>query len=217
MSPLLPLVLSLLGCEYGATLPSDSPVAGGQPVQAGQTLPIRTRRSILPGAVTGPAPPDAGITRAQCNDMTDGGGIIDGTCVTGVLECNTTIVGHTRGGIEAYSTRFYESKFCTPATTNHDSGDERVYVLELPEDRMRAIVTLDTPCADLDLAALKYNSDFCPSDGSNVNQCEMNRKNGTAREQVDLFNEHPTKWYVIVEGVTDQEGAFALTVQCEKW
>ena len=211
------LWVSLFGCDYGFTLPAEQSVPAD--VKPGDKIPIRPRRSILPGSVTGPPPPDAGITQAQCSTISDGGPLEGSNeCLTAKIACGETVIGHTRGGVNLYNTKFYEQKFCTPATTQHDGGDERVYLLELPEPNTRAIVYLDTPCADLDLAAMQYASgNHCPSNSSNVPRCEMTRKEGTAREKVDLFNDSPSQWWIVVEGVGDEEGAFSLTVQCEEW
>ena len=62
-------------------------------------------------------------------------------------------MGHTIGGVQRFDSRFYEKQFCTPRITNHDGGNERVYTLEMPEGDWTAYVTLDSPCADLDVAA----------------------------------------------------------------
>ena len=45
----------------------------------------------------------------------------------------------------------------------------------------------------------------------------MNIKKGNTRERVDLFARDPITWYVVVEGIDDEEGAFALTVECFDW
>jgi hypothetical protein len=207
----------LSGCQYGFTLPSSEPAADG-PVELGSSQ-LRERRTIIPGFTGTPyplAPPEAGITSDQCSDL-DNGGPTDG-CITGTLECGQTVVGHTRGGVDRFDTYFYEKKFCTPATTYHDSGDERVYVLDVPEiprgQGHTAIVTLDTPCADLDLAAFKWNEEGCPTNDHLISQCEMWPEDGTSREMVKLVTQHATRWLVVVEGKDDNEGAFSLTVQC---
>ncbi len=212
---MLAALIFIAGCDYGLTLPSTDPKPEGK-AEAGKAVPTRMRRGLLPGTVTGPTPPDAGLTAAQCQDMTDGGPVREDG-VTAELHCGETVLGHTRGGIQRYGTRFYESQFCTPATTQHDGGDERLYILDLPDPQTRAIVYLDTPCANLDLAAIKYSGDIPPSTGSNSPQCEMFPKDGTKREKVDLYNNDPTRWWIVVEGQGDDEGAFALSVQCVKW
>ena len=79
---------------------------------------------------------------------------------------------------------------------------------------MTAQVTLDTPCADLDLAAFKYSGEDCPSPGTSTPICDMWPKDGTKREHVTLVSQHETSWYIIVEGKDEHEGAFSLTVQC---
>jgi hypothetical protein len=136
-------------------------------------------------------------------------------CVTAKIACGDTVVGHTRGGASAFDTRFYESQYCTPALTNHDSGDERVYLLELPAGDRHAKVWLDTPCADLDLAAIRViDAATCPTPGSTIKQCEMSVQPGTRRDRVEFASQVASSWLLVVEGKGDAEGAFALTVTC---
>jgi hypothetical protein len=164
-----------------------------------------------------PSPPEdpAVITEANCGDLTDGGPVAGPACITGTLSCGGTVAGHTKGGSQRFDTRFYEAKYCTPATTKHDSGDERVYALTMPPGDHRAIVTLDTPCADLDLAAMQVSGlDTCPTVDSDVPQCEMWPKPGHQRETVELTSRGPTTWLVVVEGKDDAEGSFGLSVRC---
>ncbi len=202
---------SLTACEFGFTLPSEDPYPEG-PARPSKT-DIRTRRAILPGTLKGPPPPDQGIRTYQCDDMTDGGAVKGPSCVTDTITCGQTVVGHTRGGSNNFTTRFYEKQYCWPATVQKDGGDERVYRFELPE-QTRAYIVLDTPCADLDVAAIKWNGSECPSEANRVTQCDMLRKDGNERETVIIEAIQPTSWLLAVEGVGSEEGAFALTVQC---
>jgi len=207
------LVLALTGCEFGLTLPSSEPGHDG-PLEPSMRFTARARRSILPGSIAGPPPPEPGITASQCSELTHGGAVSGPGCVTDVLRCGETLVGHTVGGVDRFDSRFYEKQFCTPRITNHDGGDERVYRLDMPDGDWTALVTLDTPCADLDLAALRWDGDDCPTIGHSLSHCEMDIENGTAREQLRLASQKATSWYVVVEGRDEQEGAFSLTVQC---
>lgn len=207
------LVLALAGCEYGLTLPSSDRGHDG-PLEPSLRFTARTRRPILPGSIAGPPPPEAGIHASQCRDFDHGGPVEGPGCLTGVLRCGETLVGHTVGGVNRFDSRFYEKQFCTPRITNHDGGDERVYRLDMPDGDWTALVTLDTPCADLDLAAMRWDGDDCPTVGHNVTHCEMEPKSGTAREQVRLASQRATSWFVVVEGKDQEQGAFALTVQC---
>jgi len=205
------LLFSLLGCEYGFTLPSSGSKAGDLVLEK---FKLKERRSILPGSISGPPVPEPGIYASQCEDLKDGGPVNGPSCITNTIHCGETVVGHTIGGVNRYNTRFYEATFCTPATTNHDGGDERVYRLDMPEGNYTAIITLDTPCADLDVAALRWDKDQCPKPNHLINQCEMWPKDRGSREQVRLVSQHETSWYVVVEGKDEEEGAFSLTVQC---
>jgi hypothetical protein len=166
-------------------------------------------------AVPGADEPMSQISAANCTDLADGGPVAGPGCITATVSCGDTVAGHTKGGAQAFDTRFYEAKYCTPATTNHDSGDERVYALTMPEGDHRAVVYLDTPCADLDLAAIRVpDLTSCPTQATDVAQCEMWPKPSTQREKVELVSRGATTWLLVVEGKGDAEGAFGLTVRC---
>jgi len=155
-----------------------------------------------------------GLSPNQCSELTEGGPH-DG-CITGEIHCGETIVGHTRGGVNKFDTKFYEKKFCTPGTTHHSEGDERVYRFMAPDGDFTAKVYLDTPCADLDLAAIKWNGEGCPTVSDLVPNCEMWPKDGTAREKVYLTTQDPPQWLIVVESKDrGSEGSFALTVECK--
>jgi hypothetical protein len=174
-------------------------------------------RMPLPGTNTGPAEPDPAVTDQMCDDVTDGGPIGGPDCITADIECGDTIVGHTIGGSNRFDSRLYEAKFCTPRTTDHDGGDERVYRLKMPAGEWTATVWLDTPCANLDLAALMVTADdTCPDIKGNVPRCEMWPKPRGKREKVELASQKPTTWLLVVEGQDEEEGPFALHVACEK-
>ncbi len=204
------MILSLLGCEYGFTLPSGGKT--GDLIL--KKFKLKERRSILPGSISGPPVPEPGIYAGQCDDLEDGGPVNGPGCITGTIQCGETFVGHTIGGVKRFNTRFYEAAFCTPATTNHDGGDERIYRLDMPEGDYTAIVTLDSPCADLDVAAIRHDGDDCPSPSTIIKQCEMWPNDRGTRETVRMSSQHETSWYVVVEGKDEEEGAFSITVQC---
>lgn len=188
--------------------------AEGEPLVPGATFKAKEKRLILPGSLSNkPAPPVEGISRGQCSEFDDGGPVTDG-CFTGTLECGQTVVGHTRGGVQRYDTTFYKQYFCTPATTNHDGGDERVYYIQAPDRPVRMWFTLDTPCADLDLAVMRVHGEECPAPGADVPDCDMWPKPGTKREVVDVPSTGQSDWIAVVEGKDAEEGAFALTLQC---
>jgi len=97
------LFLSLLGCEYGFTLPSGGGKAGDLVLKK---FKLKERRSILPGSISGPPVPEPGIYASQCEDLTDGGPVNGPSCITNTIHCGETLVGHTVGGVKRYNTRF---------------------------------------------------------------------------------------------------------------
>lgn len=160
--------------------------------------------------------PPFGLVNDDCSNVPKDAELEGPDCITAAISCGDTVVGHTIGGSNNFTTKFYEKHFCTPATTDHDSGDERVYRLDMPAGDWTADVYLDTPCADLDMAAVKWDQDVCPTVASNVLQCEMAIQNGGRREHLRLSSRGETSWLVSVEGKANQEGAFALVVKCHE-
>lgn len=162
--------------------------------------------------------PAAAFDANACEDLKEGGPVSGPGCLSGTLTCGGDMIGHTKGGVDLYDTKFYEKKFCWPATVDHDSGDERIYKLTMPPGEWRARITLNTPCADLDVTAIRFDDDSCPTMRSMINQCEMVPRKNTQTEQIEVVsqtrNGHQAIWYVVVEGKDDSEGAFSLHIDC---
>jgi hypothetical protein len=204
-------VWGLLAC-IGSSEVSDKPQPQPQPdAVVVVPAPIDPVPVVAPGE---PAPP---IDTTNCEDEVTAPEQKGPGCITAPIECGQTVIGTTSGGGSWFDTRFYEKKYCTPATTRHDIGHERVYSLTLPAGARRAVIWLDTPCADLDLAAMRV-TDFgsCPTIDSHVSQCEMWPKPGTARERVEVASQDDTNWLIVVESKTETDGPFALTVECKE-
>ncbi len=213
----------LLGCSGVGGCPDSSmtlPHEDGPhrvDLTPNKVLPVRDRVPILPGDNSIPPPPEVAVHRDQCQDLEHGGSVDGPGCITADIGCGDTIIGHTIGGVRRFDTKFYEKKFCWPATEQHDGGDERIYRLEMPDGEWRAFVYLDSPCADLDLFGIKWSGDACPTMGHLVNQCEANLKRGTrGRERIELVHQGSATWFIVVEGKRDEEGPFALHVQCRE-
>ncbi|MEZ4322253.1 MAG: hypothetical protein R3F61_32570 [Myxococcota bacterium] len=169
--------------------------------------------------VSQPSYPTPSITLEQCDDLTEGGPVSSDGCITAEVTCESRTIGHTIGGVQRYDSKFYEKKQCWPATRDHDSGNERIYKLVMPEGEWRAWATLYTPCADLDIAAVRHDHGGCPTMGSNVGPCEMTVNDYNRPERIELTSqtkragERPV-WYIIVEGKNADEGVFELDIQC---
>lgn len=228
-------VLSVVLCMgFGTTLCSATFVSWlfrSEPTVAqqeeGPTGPIEVTRPgrpvrlppLPPSITSGPPIPPSPIHRDQCSDIVDGGPLLgDGTCATAEIHCDEMIIGHTLGGVDEYDSDFYEDKHCWPRLIDHDGGDERVYKLVMPPGEWRAWVTLHTPCADLDVMAIRHDTDTCPTTRSNINQCEMKAESSTRPERFQMTsqtsNGRQAVWWIVVEGKRNEEGPFSLHVQC---
>ncbi|MBN2798837.1 MAG: hypothetical protein JXX28_06775 [Deltaproteobacteria bacterium] len=208
------MLLSLLACSGR---PAATPVPTSQPpppAQVGTVTAAHTAPAV-PAPVSAPPPSDDGGA-LSCRDAS-GGPVSGPDCVTATISCGDTVRGNTRGGTQRFDTQFYEKKHCWPGTVNKDGGDERVYRLTLPRARLKATVTLNTPCADLDVMAFPWTGDTCPSVDHNVLRCECMRKEGRQSETLQLVSQNTDTWYIVVEGRDAEEGAFELSVACGEW
>lgn len=207
------LVLGL-GCGMLGGEEAAGPVAvGAQPLKEDANFV----RNMMKGG--GPAP---GITSAQCGSIEEGGALVD-DCVTAEIQCGQTITGHTRGGVKLYDTDWYARQTCWPATRDHDGGDERIYRFDpnnnpFANERHRAVIYFDTPCADLDLSWMRVVADrgTCPDPRAGVKQCEMLNpftRQGN-RQSYPITMDPGEVYYFLVEGTQDEEGAFSLSLEC---
>ena len=80
-------------------------------------------------------------------------------------------------------------------------------------------VSLETPCADLDLFALRHDvyTFGCPTTQTLGVSCEASVTNGPARdESIDYLYENNEQWYmIVVDAKNPQEDWFRLSVSCE--
>jgi hypothetical protein len=159
---------------------------------------------------------EGGVAASDCDTIEPGEAPAGPGCITGTIACGETVVGHTLGGSNNFNTAFYDAKFCTPGTTNHDSGEERVYTLQVPDGDHLVKVHLDTPCADLDLAAMRWEGDDCPTIDNAIQVCDMWPKPNTEPELVKIVSRGAAQWLVVVEGKNDADGPFSLTVECKE-
>lgn len=214
------LLLSLLtACSLLPRVPgcgSDEPVRTIQVTPPKPKIEIGGPGSTTPTAPLDPDAPAVAMEKENCEDLKDGGPVQGPDCITQEVKCNSVVYGHTLGGTTNFDSRFYEVHMCTPRTTNHDSGEERVYLLEMPEGDHRVKAWLDTPCGDLDLTVMTVlDPTRCPTTTDGLLKiCDMWPRKGTEREHVEIATQGKTHVMFVVEGKNKDEGPFALTVQC---
>jgi hypothetical protein len=207
------LALVAACCPFGGLVSEPPPPP--PPIRAPVRIQPPQPHGALPASSDSrPEPPPSPISEESCDDLQEGGPVGGPGCLTAVIQCDQTVIGHTRGGVNLYTTEWYDDHQCTPGVTDHDGGDERVYRLDVPDGDYVAFVTLYTPCADLDVAAYLGTRDACPTDSAPLSRCEENRLSNHQMERLTLATQGEASWYIIVEGVKQNEGLFGLSVQC---
>ena len=133
-------------------------------------------------------------------------------CVTATITCGQTIQGTTVGGTRHFDGDRYVHSYCFPTTEDSHRGTERVYAFELATDQ-RATFVLDSPCADLDLAVLRWQkTDRCPSATESISECEGQNRGGGGTAKI--WNNRPARYLVIVDGSDTQGANFELSATC---
>lgn len=133
-------------------------------------------------------------------------------CLSGRLHCGDSVTGTTTGGESVLDDPLYAAAFCFPAGDHH-RGPERVYLLEAPANT-DIEVALESPCADLDLAALAWNYDGrCPTENHRIPECEGTAARGGGKLRINTFNARD--YLLAVDGKEGVTGAFRLTVRCK--
>lgn len=219
----IPPTASLLLVATLLTVASACGYVGGETTEPVAPKPDRPQLQVGPapggggadGGGAGGSPPEGAIVAEDCENLSPSPQVPAGEYLTGRLQCGDVITAHTAGGVRLLDTKFYERNHCTPATTNHDGGDERFYELRVPDGDKTVDVWLETPCANLDLGALRVNGDGPPSADLALEQCEMWPKPGNKREHVHLVSKTATRWLIVVEGQGDEEGGYTISVQCQ--
>ncbi|MCP4808322.1 MAG: hypothetical protein GY913_33480 [Proteobacteria bacterium] len=131
-------------------------------------------------------------------------------CVTGPLSCGSVLEDRTTGGHSQWSNDHYRTLFCHPI--HHDwDGPERVYRLVLPAQTV-ATVELESE-GDLDLFALSWPHDDCPTTQMSVSSCDADV--GTSGGSLTLVTQDRDQTFLVAaDGKSALEGAFRLSVEC---
>lgn len=162
----------------------------------------------------GPPPPAPKLQQADCEveyETPKAGGI------SSVLQCGGFFGGTTEGGTSSFGDEFYQRAFCSPARKRYDDSPEAIYAFELPANN-QATITLDSPCAELDLVAIAWTLDGLPTTAQvgRVRECEMNAKSGGGTVTLTSVDRAQT-FLIVVDGQEGQSGNFSLKADCKTY
>lgn len=149
----------------------------------------------------------------DCDDPPAGSSIGGPDCVTTSISCGDTRVDNTDGGTRDWNGAAYQGWYCLIATGSDYNGPERVYAFDHPGTG-NATVSLSSPCADLDLVAVRWaDEDSCPLPEYSVLECEGDDGGGT--NSFVIWNNEPARYLVVVDGDDSAGAPFQLSVSCE--
>jgi len=134
--------------------------------------------------------------------------------VTAELVCGGHVAASTEGGTSSFGDDFYQHAFCSPERAHYDDAPEAVYKLKLPPNT-RATITLQSPCADLDVVAMSWVADSLPTvdEVGRVRECEMDTKTGGGKLTLTSVK-NPQTYLIAVDGKQGDAAPFRLDITC---
>lgn len=183
-----------------------TPATGATPAST-TSAPTAPAGSSAPPALPRPSSADC---EASYDAPVHGG-------VSGTLQCGAEFSGTTTGGRSSFGDEFYQRAFCSPARQSYDDAPEAIYAFELPAND-QATITLDSPCADLDLAAIAWSLDGLPTTAQvgRVRECEMNTRSGGGAVTLTAVD-RPQTFLIVVDGKKGAVGNFTLKADCKTY
>ena len=138
-------------------------------------------------------------------------------CAIRTITCGDQVEGNNAGGNPNWGDDFYQKAFCTPERHDYDESPEAVYRLKVPAD-IQADVRLESPCEDLDLVAVGWQDDSCPTLAHTIRirECEMGTKKGSDSVRVTTVSK-PQTYLLGVDGKNGATGNFRITVKCSTY
>jgi hypothetical protein len=132
-------------------------------------------------------------------------------CVTDTISCGQTIQGTTKGGLSVLNEDLYDSWFCGYPAPSSFEGAERVYILDL-DGAYDIHVSLSSPCKEVDLLAIHFESERCPYENVPISECEAAWKDGD--DQQTLYTDRAYRFFLVVESRSGDPTNFELSVDC---
>lgn len=153
----------------------------------------------------------SGNTSGFCGKKLDSSSPGGPDCVTKSISCGQTIQGTTKGGSSVLNEDLYDSWFCGyPAPSSFD-GSERVYLLDL-DGAYDIQVSLSSPCKEVDLLAIHFESERCPYENVPISECEAAWKDGDDHQT--LYTDRAYRFFLVVESRSGDPTNFELSVDC---
>ena len=135
--------------------------------------------------------------------------------VVATLACGERVSGSSGKGARRLGDDFYQQAFCSPRRSRYDDAPEVIYRLELPPDT-KAELSLESPCADLDLFAVAWQLPGVPGleHVGRIRECEMDTRTGDGGKLTLTSVARPEVFLVGVDGKDGAEANYAISVSC---
>ena len=140
-------------------------------------------------------------------------------CFTDFLSCGDQILRTTGGGTTFYDNSMYTDWYNMNSKGADYEGSERAFYFLHPGDNSSAVVTLESPCEDMDLLYFRtYDLGECYATAASCPMCgsdnDLSDEDYWQDDTMEIFDTNPNSYLVIVESANNVDAPFVLTVDC---
>lgn len=138
-------------------------------------------------------------------------------CFSDFISCGDQILVSTGGGTNFFNNDVYTSWYAMNSKDATYEGPERGYYFMHPGDGSSVVFTLESPCEDMDLLYFKsYDMGDCYTDACAPCQQdnEISDESYYQNDSIEIYDNNPNSYLIIVEAADNGEHPFVLTVEC---
>ena len=159
----------------------------------------------------GDGDPDSNLDDEDCEDP-PAPREYDSACITDELVCGDSVIGTTMDGTNNLTGADYASFWaCAVVGTSSYAGPERMYEFVHPGTGT-VTISLASPCANLDLFAMRWEAHSCMQTGLSILECEADISSGGG--SFEIWNNEPSRYVIVVEGANGEEAPFEVSARC---
>ena len=123
------------------------------------------------------------------------------------------------GGTSHFDQSIYSQSawYCSPLYQGDYSSPERVFSFTHPGGFHTCDVELDSRCEDLTLVVIRWDVDVdgCPGYGNTPHTCDWSDEAIGDTEHIQIFDNNPTKYLIIVDAAQSVDANFKISVSCD--
>ena len=123
------------------------------------------------------------------------------------------------GGTTHFDESIYSQSawYCSPLYTDDYSSPERAFSFTHPGGFHTCSIELESSCEDLTLVVIRWDVDAlgCPGYNNTPHTCDWSNDPADALDEIQIFDNNPTKYMIVVDSATPADANFKISVSCD--